>query len=52
MGIFLSIWVANMEHIYWSICLFIRRGEDGVKGRIVILVHCVVHFIKEEENLV
>ena len=45
-----SIYLANMELIYWSVCSFSRRGWDGVKGvGVVIVARCKFHYIREHE---
>ncbi len=44
----LSISVANMESIYWSVR---SSGWRGLMGAIV-LVRCKFHFNRENENLV
>ena len=44
-----------MDIIYLSVCSFIRRGVDVVKGvdeGIVILAICKFHFIRVYDNLV
>ena len=48
-GKLLSIKVANMDIIYWSVCLSSRRGGDkvkGVNGGIVILACYKFNFLK------
>ena len=50
-----TIYVANMELIYWSVRSSNRRGGDGVNrvdGGIVILAYYKFHFIREHDNLV
>ena len=36
-----------MELVYWSVCLYSRRGGDGVVVGYLILDHCEFHFVRE-----
>ncbi len=48
----LSILVANIDVIYWSVRSSIRRGGVEVKGAdIIILASCELRFIKEHKYL-
>ena len=51
-----SMYIANMDFIYWSVCLSSRKGSNDVKGMegggIVILASYECHFIRVHENLV
>ena len=38
-----------MELVYWSVCLYSRRGGDGVGVGYLILDHCEFHFVREHE---
>ena len=53
-GNLLSIQLANMDLIHWSVRSYSRRGWEGIKGKgcIVILASCEQHFIGVHENLV
>ena len=39
-----------MELVFWSVRSSIWRGVNWFKGRVVILVRCKFHFIREHEN--